>query len=128
MLEAGITNEIEVTVTEDITAKALGSGDLDIFATPAMIALMEQTACDSVADKLEEGTCTVGTSVNVLHVSPSPVGMMVRCESKLVKVDGKTLKFSLKVFDELGLIGAGEHERFIVNMEKFQAKADAKMG
>ena len=97
-----------------------------VFATPAMIALMENTAFESVASELEEGSGTVGTALDIKHVSATPVGMKVTCESELVKVDGRALTFSVKAFDEAGLIGEGTHERFIVFEEKFQKKADDK--
>ena len=127
MLEAGIKGTKEIMVTNENTAKTMGSGTLDVFATPAMIALMENTAYESVASELEEGSGTVGTALNVRHVAATPVGMKVTCETELIKVDGRALTFSVKAFDEKGLIGEGEHERFIVFNEKFQAKADAKL-
>lgn len=127
MLEAGIKGTKEIMVTNENTAKTMGSGNLDVFATPAMIALMENTAYESVAAELEEGSGTVGTALNVKHVAATPVGMKVTCETELIKVDGRALTFSVKAFDEKGLIGEGEHERFIVFNEKFQAKADAKL-
>lgn len=127
MLEAGIKGTKETMVTNENTAKTMGSGTLDVFATPAMIALMENTAYESVASELEEGSGTVGTALNVKHVAATPVGMKVTCETELIKVDGRALTFSVKAFDEKGLIGEGEHERFIVFNEKFQAKADAKL-
>jgi predicted thioesterase len=126
MLEAGIKGTQEVMVTEANSAKTMGSGALDVFATPAMIALMEKTAWESVQPHLEEGSGTVGTSLNVKHVAATPLGMKVTCESELTKVDGRALTFSVKAYDESGLIGEGEHERFVVINEKFQAKADAK--
>jgi predicted thioesterase len=125
-LEAGIKGKQEVMVSAENTAKTMGSGTLDVFATPAMIALMEKTAWESVQPQLDEGSGTVGTSLNVKHVAATPVGMKVICESELIKVDGRALTFSVKAYDETGLIGEGEHERFIVFNDKFQAKADAK--
>ena len=125
MLKEGVKGTQEIMVTEENTAKVMGSGALDVFATPAMIALMEKTAWESV--HLEEGSGTVGTLMNVKHVAASPVGMKITCETELTKVDGRALTFSVKAFDEAGLIGEGEHERFIVYNEKFQAKADAKL-
>ena len=127
MLKTGIKGKQTVIVTEENTAKTMGSGTLDVFATPAMIALMEKTAYESVAPELEEGSGTVGTALNVKHVAASPVGMKITCESELVKVAGRALTFSVKAYDEKGLIGEGEHERFIIYNEKFQAKADAKL-
>ncbi len=127
MLETGIKGKKELIVTPDRTAKAMGSGTLDVFATPAMIVLMENTAYESVAPELEEGSGTVGTSLKVDHVSATPVGMKITCETELVKVDGRALTFSVKAYDEAGLIGEGEHERFIIYEEKFQEKADGKL-
>lgn len=127
MLQEGIKAVRELVVTKENTAKAMGSGTLEVFATPAMIALMENTSYESVAAELEEGSGTVGTALNVKHVAATPVGMKVRCESELVKVEGRALTFVVKAYDETGLIGEGEHERFVVFNEKFQAKADAKL-
>lgn len=127
MLEVGIKGKREMLVTKEKTARAVGSGTLDVFATPCMIAMMENTAFESVAAELAEGSGTVGTSLHVKHVAASPVGMRVVCETELIKIDGRALTFSVKAYDECGLIGEGEHERFIITEEKFQAKADAKL-
>lgn len=126
MLEAGIKGRQEVMVEEGNCASAVGSGLLKVFATPAMIALMEKTAWMSVAPELGEGEGTVGTLLNVTHDAPTPIGMKVWCESTLEEVDGRRLVFSVEAFDEKGRIGGGRHERFIVGNEKFQAKADRK--
>ncbi len=125
-MEKGIKFSIERKVTEHMTARVMGSGTLDVFATPSMIALIEETAWRSVAPQLESGMATVGTLLNVAHVAPTPVGMTVKCETELTEVDGRRLVFSVKVSDECGEIGRGTHERFIINEEKFQKKADAK--
>lgn len=126
MLETGIKGEQKVEVVYENTATAVGSGVLEVFATPCMITLMEKTACDSVLPYLEEGNGTVGTEVNVKHLSATPIGMTVRCESELVEVDGRRLVFKVAAFDDAGLIGEGMHERFIVNNEKFQSKTNRK--
>ena len=126
MLEKGIKGTEEVIVNESNTAKAMGSGTLCVFATPAMTALMEKTAWKSVAPFLEEGMGSVGTLLKVKHMAPTPLGMKVTCESELIEVDGRRLVFEVKAMDECGVIGEGEHERFIVANEKFQAKADGK--
>ena len=126
MLSTGIKGTQEVKVTEANTAAAMKSGTLNVFATPAMIALMEQTAWQSVAPHLEEGEGTVGTELNVKHVSATPLGMTVRCESCLEQIEGRKLVFSVRAFDEDGLVGEGTHERFIVKNDKFQAKAEKK--
>ena len=125
-MDTGIKNKMEIVVTEDRTAKAMGSGELPVFATPAMIALVEETCWRSVADELESGQGTVGTMLDVRHVSATPVGMKVWCESELVGIDGRKLTFSVKVFDEAGLVGEGTHERFIIDNKRFLEKAAAK--
>lgn len=126
MLEAGIKGRDTVQVVHENTAAVVGSGMLEVFATPMMIALMEKTACESVASYLQEGQGSVGTELNVKHVAATPVGMTVTCETELVEVDGRRLVFRVEAYDEVGLIGTGTHERFVVNNEKFQSKTDAK--
>lgn len=125
-METGIKNAIELTVTHDKTAAAVGSGTLEVFATPAMIAMIEETAWKSVTPYLGKGQATVGTKLDISHIAPTPLGMAVRCETELSEVDGRCLKFKANVYDEKGLIGTGVHERFIVDAEKFQAKANGK--
>lgn len=126
MLREGIEGQGETTVTSENTAKTVGSGELEVFATPAMIALMEETAYKSVAGELDAGMGSVGTCMNVKHVSATPVGMKVTCRTELREVDGRRLVFHVEARDEAGLIGEGIHERFIVQNDKFQKKADAK--
>ena len=126
MLEKGIKGTQTVEVVYENTATAVGSGVLEVFATPCMLALMEKTACDSVIPYLEEGNGTVGTEVNIKHVAATPIGMTVRCESELIEVDGRRLVFTVAAYDDAGIIGEGTHERFIVNNEKFQTKTNNK--
>lgn len=126
-MEAGIKGRKELMVTEERSAQALGSGLLPVYATPAMIALMEGTASESVAPYLDDGTTTVGTSLNIKHTSATPIGMRVYCESTLTEVDGRRLVFSVSAYDECGEIGSGTHERFIVGSEKFMAKTNSKL-
>lgn len=126
MVELGIKGNGKVTVTAENTAKSMGSGELEVFATPAMVALMEKTACESVAPYLEKGQGTVGISLNIRHLAPTPLGVAVTCESELVEIDRKRLIFSLKVSDGFDVIGDGTHERFIIDNEKFTAKANLK--
>ena len=127
MLEAGIRNRKEEMVTKENSANAVGSGLLDVYATPSMIALMEGCCHESIAPYLEEGCGSVGTSLMIRHVAATPVGMKVYCESELTKADGRMLTFDVKAYDEKGLIGEGTHERFIVFNEKFRKKAYAKL-
>ena len=114
-------------MTKETTAAVLGSGLLEVYATPAMVALMEETCMRSVQEELEEGCGTVGTGLTIHHISATPVGMKVRCASKLVEVDGRKLVFDVQAFDEAGLIGQGTHERFIIENEKFFQKACKKL-
>lgn len=125
-IEAGLKGEWSLTVTEDMTAKAIESEMSDVFSTPRLVTLFEKTAMVSVHPLLEEGQSTVGTAVNITHDAATPVGMKVRCESELIEVDGRRLVFKVEAFDEKGHIGGGTHERFIIDIDKFQKKADAK--
>lgn len=126
MLQAGTKGYQELTVAVEDTAKVHKSGTLDVLATPRMAALMEETAWKSVAADLDAGMGTVGISLTLSHLAPTPVGMKVYCESLLEKVDGRKLSFSITARDETGEIGKASHERFIVEEEKFQNKANQK--
>ena len=127
-LRVGIVGKRELTVTEELTAAACGSGLLPVFATPQMIAMMEQTAAESVAPYLPEGSSTVGTHLDVRHLAATPVGLAVTCETELVEIDRRRLVFSCRAYDSAGLIGEGVQERFIVNSESFLRKTEAKRG
>ena len=127
MLEAGKTFVIEKEVTGLDTAKVFGSGELEVLATPKMIALMEEASYKCVADGLDTGSSTVGTYLDVKHLAATPVGMKVRVESTLDAVDGRKLTFTVKAYDEAGLIGEGKHERFVIFSEKFVAKTYSKL-
>ncbi len=127
MLAEGIKGQMTLKVSDKNTAKAMKSGTLQVFATPSMIALIEETAWKSVADELEEGCATVGTALSVRHLSATPVGMEVTCRTTLEQVDGRRLVFSIVVEDEAGMIGEGTHERFIIRSDRFQEKANAKL-
>ncbi len=126
-MKTGIRGEQMIIVTEQQTAKYLGSGELAVFATPCMIALMENTAYKSVQPFLDPGQGTVGTLLNVKHLAATPVGMEVRCETKLIEIDRKRLVFEVKAFDACGLIGEGTHERFVIDNQKFMQKANGKL-
>ncbi len=125
-MNPGIKGIGEVVVTEELTAMRIGSGLLPVYATPMMIALMENTAANSVQPYLEEGQGTVGTRVDVSHLAATPLGMTVRVETELTEIDRRRLVFSVHAFYDAGLIGEGTHERFIVNNEKFMLKANSK--
>ena len=127
MLKTGIKGHQELVVTQELTAKNMGSGVMDVFATPAMLALMEKTAFTSVAEYLNEGCGSVGTKVDIEHVASSPVGRKITCDSELIEIEGRKLVFKVEAYDEKGLIGKGTHERFIVENKKFQEKTDNKL-
>ena len=125
-MDIGIKGRVETVVNDTNTAKFVGSGSLDVFATPNMIGLMEQAAQASVAPYLEEGQGTVGTKIEITHDAATPLGMKVWAESELIEIDRRRLVFEVKAYDEAGLIGQGRHERFIIQNEKFLAKVNAK--
>ena len=127
MLKTGIKGEVVFTADETGSAKTMGSGTLDVLATPKMIAMLEKAAWESVEPYLEEGCGTVGTLMNVTHDAATPLGMQVRCVSELSEIDGKRLLFRVEAFDETGHIGGGVHERYIIVNERFQKKADSKL-
>ena len=113
MLEKGLSARSAATVAAGNTAAAMGSGDLAVFATPAMVALMENAAMTAVAGELPEGTTTVGSEMNVTHIKPSGLG---------AEIEGRKLTFNVGARDAEGLIGEGIHVRYIVDREKFMAK------
>jgi Predicted thioesterase len=115
-------NDLEIKVEYKDTAAVYGSGSLEVFATPAMIALMEKTCLESINEKIGEGNTTVGTKVNISHLKASPVGTLIRCKSKVVMTDNRRIVFDVKCFDGDTIIGEGSHERFIVDSQKFMSK------
>jgi len=125
-LKVGMKFTREVEVVHELTADAVHSGGLPVFATPMMIGLMENASWSLAEECMEEGYSTVGTLVNVKHVSATPVGATVRAETELTEIDGRRLVFKLAAYDDKGLIGEGTHERFIINIDKFMNKVSAK--
>ena len=128
MLEAGIRGRALAAVTPANTARAMGSGTLDVFATPALAALADQACWQSVAPELEPVCGTVGTKLSLEHTAPTPVGLTVTCDSELIAVEGRKLTFTVTLHDDRGPVGQGVHERFIVDDARFFAKAQAKRG
>lgn len=122
----GMTNAAEEFVTEKNTAVALGSGSLKVFATPALIRLIESAAAELVEKNLPHELTSVGIALNVRHTAPTPLAMKIRAEVKIISVDGRKIIFEVAAFDARGEIGRGTHERFVVDRKKFQSKADAK--
>ena len=125
-ITVGMKGVAETLCEREDTAKEVGSGDLLVYATPCMVALMEGAACEAVAEGLEEGQTTVGTALNIEHISATPVGLEVRAEAEVTAVDGRKLTFAVTAYDEAGPIGKGTHERFIIQNDKFLAKAQGK--
>ena len=126
-ITVGMKGEVSTLAEREDTAVEVGSGDLLVYATPCMAALMEGAACEAIADALKEGQTTVGTELNIQHTSATPVGLEVRAEAEVIAVDGKVITFSLKAWDEAGEIGSGTHKRVLVNSQKFLDKAYGKL-
>ncbi len=122
----GRKREVTVTVTPQMLASHVGSGEVDVFATPMMIALMEQAAAGCAKEFLEEGQTTVGTEMNTSHVSATPCGMKVTACAEITAWEGRSITFSVKACDEAGVIGEGTHSRVVVPKERFEQKAQAK--
>lgn len=127
MLEVGLKGKEQVIVSLSKSAKEMGSGSLEVFATPSLVALMEAASVNCIYSHLEQGKTTVGTSVNVKHTSATPLGMTVFAESELCEIDGKRLVFKVTAYDKTGVIGTGTHERVIVDTERFMEKAKDKI-
>ncbi|MBQ7050095.1 MAG: thioesterase family protein [Firmicutes bacterium] len=126
-ISVGMKGQAYTDVERSDTAKEVGSGDLLVYATPCMVALMEGAACEAIAEGLKEGQTTVGTALNIEHISATPVGVEVRAEATVTAVEGKIITFEVKAFDEAGEIGKGTHTRVIVNAQKFLDKAYMKL-
>lgn len=122
MIETGLKHTSEMTVTEDVTAMVIGSGDMPVLATPMMTALMENAAMLAVKDKLPEGCTTVGGHIESSHLKPSKIGDVVRAEAEVTKVDGKKIEFRVSAYSDKTLLGEGTHLRFIVDREKFMSR------
>ncbi|GHV55951.1 thioesterase [Spirochaetia bacterium] len=127
ILPIGLKVEKTEIVTGDNTAESWGSGGLPVYATPAMIALMEGAAAAAVQDRLPAGWSTVGTELKVKHLFASPVGAEVKAVGELIEVDGRRLRFKVEAHDNAGKIGEGTHERFIIENERFLKKTTEKM-
>lgn len=126
-MENNNITKIFETVTENNTALSVGSGSLKVYATPAMIALMEKASCEAVASLLNEGETTVGTMMNVNHISATPVGMEVYATAEVISREGRKFVLKVEAYDECGKIGEGMHERFLVFSEKFTEKTYSKL-
>ncbi len=127
LITTGMKGTAETLVEREDTAAVVGSGDLLVYATPCMAALMEGAACEAIASGLSDSETTVGMELNLQHTAPTPVGMEVRAEAEVTAVEGKVITFSVKVFDEAGQIGSAIHKRAVVDSQRFLDKAYAKI-
>ena len=127
-VSVGLKSRAEVLVNGSNTANAVGSGLVPVFSTPSMIALMENAAVRAIQGRLEQGESSVGTHMDITHDAPTPVGVKVWAEAEVTAVDGRTVTFAVTAYDEKGPIGKGTHERAIIRVDKFLAKANAKLG
>ena len=126
-LQIGMNNIVEAMSTDQTTALNMKSGSLKVLATPAMMCLMEQAAAELVERNIPEDLTSVGISINISHKAPTPIGMTVKAEAIITKIDDRKITFDVKASDGVDEIGTGTHERFIVNKEKFQTKANEKL-
>ena len=126
-ITVGMKAEVFSFVEKEDTAKEVGSGSLLVYATPCMAALMEGAACEAIAEAMDETKTTVGTELNIQHISATPVGMDVRAEAVVTAVEVKVITFDIHAYDEAGEIGKATHKRVIVASQKFLEKAYAKL-
>ena len=125
-LRPGIQGQAITRVTDENTALRFGSGTVRVFATPAMVGLMEAAAINCVDSKLPQGYSSVGTKVDIRHIAATPVGMSVTARAELTEVDGAKLKFRIEAYDDIEKIGEGTHSRFVVNLDDFISRAESK--
>lgn len=121
-MKIGDKGTVTVKVTKENCASAIGSGALDVFATPSMIALMENAACEAIKASLQPGESSVGTKVNISHLKASALEDTITATATLTEIDGRRLVFEVVANDSKGIIGEGSHERFVINVEKFLSK------
>ena len=126
-ITVGMKGEVSTLVEREDTAKEVGSGSLQVYATPCMVALMEGAACEAIEEAMDDTKTSVGTELNIQHRSATPVGLEVRAEAEVTAVDGKVVTFEIRAFDEAGEIGKGTHKRVIVNSQKFLDKTYGKL-
>lgn len=127
-ISAGLTGTAQVIVTKENTAQALGSGTIPVYATPALVALLEEAAVHALRPVLDAGKTSVGIHIDVSHVAATPPGLAVRAQATLTAVDGRRLTFAVAAYDEVELIAQGLHERVVVDEARFLAKAQEKRG
>lgn len=123
----GMKGTVSTVVEREDTAYEVGSGSLLVYATPCMVALMEGAACEAIAEAIPEGKTSVGTALNISHLSATPVGMEVRAEAEVTEVDGSMITFQITAYDEAGKIGEGTHKRAVITTQRFLDKVYSKL-
>ena len=126
-ITVGMTGSVSTSVEREDTAYEVGSGSLLVYATPCMVALMEGAACEAIAEALPEEKTSVGTQLDISHISATPVGMEVRAEAEVTEVDGNIITFRVTAYDEAGKIGEGTHKRAVITSQRFLDKVYAKL-
>jgi len=126
-LHVGLEAEVEAEVTETMTAAAVGSGLVAGLSTPSMVGLMEAASVKVVSASLPPGTSTVGSRLDIAHLAPTPVGMRVRAHATLREVDGRRLVFQVSVTDEVGEVGTGMHERYLIDLARFEERMASRI-
>ncbi len=126
LVEIGIQGRATVKVTQSNLASSTGSGAVDVFSTPSLVLLMEEAAMDGLKPYMEPGESSVGTLVNIRHISPTPLGLTVTATATLTEIDGRRLVFHVEARDELDKVGEGTHERFLISVDRFISRAREK--
>lgn len=126
-ITVGMKGSVSTTVEREDTAYEVGSGSLLVYATPCMVALMEGAACEAIASAMSEEKTSVGTELNISHLSATPVGLEVRAEAEVTAVDGNSVTFCVTAYDEKGKIGEGTHKRYVVTSQRFLDKTYDKL-
>lgn len=126
-ITVGMKGTVSTIVEREDTAYEVGSGSLLVYATPCMVALMEGAACEAIAETMSEEKTSVGTALNISHMSATPVGLEVHAEAEVIEVDGNAITFNVTAYDEKGKIGEGTHKRFIVTSQRFLDKTYSKL-
>jgi predicted thioesterase len=126
-IQKGLTGEKVTSVTEELTAKHIGSGRVEVYATPAMIALMEAAAVAAIDHLLPKGKTSVGTNLEVRHLAATPLGEQVKAQAEVTGVEGRKVMFRLQAWDEHEMIGEGTHERFVIDEDRFIARVRTKV-
>ena len=125
-LEVGLESTVEQSVSEDMTAQALGSGEVPVLGTPALVALVERAAVEALSGRLGEGETSVGAAIELRHIAPTPVGEPVMATVRLASIDDRTLDFEIEVLDRAGTVARGRHRRVVVDRGSFVASALAR--